>query len=65
VVVSECFQGSFVPIRYLEVVSKPHLRLDSCIAIRFKIYGSSRLRRDSAFKPNRHLLNTLIYKIKT
>ena len=37
VVILECFQGLIVPIRYLEVVSKAHIRLDSCVAIRFKM----------------------------
>jgi hypothetical protein len=38
---------------YIEVVSKPHLVPDGCVAIRFKMLTYCRVR--SAFKPNRRL----------
>jgi hypothetical protein len=43
-----------------EVVSKPHLRPNDCVADLF--YGSSHLRRDSAFSIGLRLLSTLILK---
>ena len=48
-------EGNLLP-SWLEVVSKPHLVSDDCVAIRFKMLTYFVYKEREHFKPNRRLV---------